>query len=378
MMFTIYASVCGPYQLHVFYSVCLTRGIDVSAVKLICRADGQAGLTAEVCRYAEEVLGFVDPIDFVQSSVYEEFIQCGLTCRKEMKLKIKDAILGSRTDTIMEYWHSLGDETLEACIKSSLMPARVCFYEDGFGSSMKVQRLSYLNAFKAAIRTCLKLDFKKSFAHVQWALQVGRRLRASEYWVVDAELWKKLGRGITHGVKVSGISSQALTESFKKSQVIEVIRNEAVLLTNVYSERSYCDLDHELGIYRSILQCFQSCGIGCSIKMHPRTSVEKANYLHALCSQYGGQILDASINPLESYLSLDNNCARILVGPPTTALLNAEHLNLGKAICLGDGIFTSTDHIGESARRIFEAAGISVPCDLAALNAILGQYGVEN
>ena len=111
-MATIYASICGPYQLRVFYAVCLDRQTDISSVRLICNVAGGVGLATDVCQLAEK-LGFCAPLnlgDFQNESG-------SLDLRR-----LKGFIINEKEPEVSEFWHSLGDEVIESILVSLLNP----------------------------------------------------------------------------------------------------------------------------------------------------------------------------------------------------------------------------------------------------------------
>lgn len=109
------AFICGPYQLHVFYAVCLDREISPREVSLICHCDSaESQLSAIVCNVAREVFGFERALNLENQL---GCISIGPTSRRALKKTLDKHASQLRTfigTDPAEFWHSLGSVPLEA------------------------------------------------------------------------------------------------------------------------------------------------------------------------------------------------------------------------------------------------------------------------
>lgn len=354
------ALVCGSYQLYVLHAACLTRGISPNSIIVLIYAEGgNDQLGGAAVAIAKSCMEFNDAIDLRQELRMGSG-KCDTVKSADLRSVLsKFGLVNSGCD----FWYSLGNEKVESGVSKIVKPSRRFLYEDGFSCVSKSRRLSRRFLLKRIVKSCLKLHYSQILEDIHWITKICYYLKPSEYWVCDARLWCQYYAHPPE--RVRKIQKRHLRASFGLSKPLKNERVDVLLITNVYSERGQCSLGDEMLGYTRIIKALVEKNLKCAIKSHPRTSVEKMDLFNNIAGQYNVQLISDSATPVESYLSESNEC--LILGPPTTALLNAQLLGYGRAICAADGVFANIKGIGSWAERIFNSSGIPVVHDLGSL-----------
>lgn len=351
-----WAFICGPYQLHVFEAMRRSRGIDVGDVQLVCFAEGgDHSLTSKVVDYAQGTFGYTKAINLM--AVFPSDFREKPPSRTLLKRIMCEALGGPGKDGVMEFCHSLGSLDVEAAVVRHISPHSVTMFEDGFSSCMKVNNLSpYLNLRKIGGKL-LHMNFIGLSEVLRWAFHWAPNLTATSYWALNEALWSRYSRSGWVRERTCLIPREAMIESLKQAKVEPTIPFRAIIVGNVYAERGLCSFAHEIAVCERVIMALHDSGIVTAIKPHPRSSPEKVAALKELVDRFSGLIIEDTLRPLETYVVANPGNRPIVIGAPSTALLNTVDFNLGTALCTGSGVFTSTTAYTD---KLFETAGVLV------------------
>lgn len=153
-----------------------------------------------------------------------------------------------------------------------------------------------------------------------------------------------------------------------------------VLVTGMFAERQRdVVMADELRMYEDILKTVRSVAKTVPIlaKTHPRSSTEKMRRMETICARYNVYLYTGQ-QLFEYILEKSGRRDVVVIGPPTTALLNTLSLGYGTALCpaqqfmasyLGDnytnGYLVAEDH------TLMEMAGVTMLSNLPQLAELL-------
>jgi len=258
-----------------------------------------------------------------------------------------------------------------------VLPDILLEYYDGLGSHIaefeqKRRHLSFLDAHRFG-------DLRQ--------LAIQRLMSPDRYFMPDDRLWEKYAskevQNRTHYVPLKVIQEKIrlvgriLDEVDSRQHPVDT--PGAVLLTGMLSERRRpISLVDELNMYAEILESIRSMSRTTSIlvKTHPRTSPEKIKRLGDISARYNARLYTRQ--QLVEYI-LDKSSRRdvVVIGPPSTALLNTIQFGYGSAFCLGKRFIESYLGYHERDERpltgvgLLSESGVTIIDSLADLSELL-------
>lgn len=226
---------------------------------------------------------------------------------------------------------------------------------------MKCEQLSSTLMARRLLRKTIQGNWSEAKHILSWLTASTRRLRPQDAYIVNTEIW----RAYSADRAVIGSSIPISQSSMLSSMNLRGrhAQFDVLLMTNVYSERAQCSLESEVSTYEVILSHLCEHDLHTVIKLHPRTSGEKKAILQEIAGRTGSTVIDYAITSAESFLIHCRNKDKrpIVVGPPTTALMNAQHLDLACAICTTGALFTKTETITtDITTELFRTAGVTI------------------
>ena len=258
----------------------------------------------------------------------------------------------------------------------ALRPSRVFEYYDGFRATVTVRlaatrrmvqpRLSWLSTAerrqkRERFMTWKALEADRYFMprHSQWEQYAAANVLARTTYLRKDVIWhnvERVGRLLQKSSPETGASSPGRGPGF-------------VLLAGLFSQRCpNVQLEDEVRLYGDILKHVRAKAhsMPLLVKMHPRTTHEKRERLADLCDQSGAR-LSTDQQLVEFVIQQAQWSAALVVGGPSTALLNVRIHELGLPLCasgefmstyLGEGYATSGGIIRED-HRLMENAGVA-------------------
>ena len=228
------------------------------------------------------------------------------------------------------------------CLKR-VQPRRVFEYYDGYRSPI-VSRLYSKNSFHLR-EICEPSRFIKQC--ILWKLMTPDR-----YFMPSASLWQQYApvkaRSSTSYIPVEVIQHKirlvgGILDDLNTQESCRWEPPGVVLATGMFAERQRdITMADEVRMYEDLLSTVRSVSRKVSIltKTHPRTSVEKMRRLETVCARYDTQLFTGQ-QLIEFTLEKSGRRDIVVIGPPTTALLNTLSFGYGTALCLSQQFMAS-------------------------------------
>ncbi len=245
------------------------------------------------------------------------------------------------------FWFSRGHPKCVEALQfmRCLCPGRVFEYYDGYRSPLVAREVEQLR--------CRRRKRRKMLTRAELRYRI---LMADKFFMPRSSLWleyapKALRR---RTVLFESVTIQKLIRRvgmILKQEATSIERRRVggiVMLTGMFSERfKNLALADEVRMYEALLQQLRkaSASIPILLKVHPRTSKEKEYELEAICSRYSARLFRSQ--QLVEYLFEcygDGPKKTILIGPPSTALMNAVEFGYGLSCSLSP--FFLAEHLG--------------------------------
>jgi len=224
----------------------------------------------------------------------------------------------------------------------------------------------------------------------QWQqLAVDQLLRPDMYVVPGDGLWERYEpeevRRRTRYIPLAVLREKTKEVGFMLEEISggnDAIQGElgVVLLVSNFSEkRMAVSLEDELRLYNDVLEVIRAeCdGKAVLVKTHPRVSYAKMAQMEMICAKQGA-MLQIQQQLVEYMLEKTGRCDVLVVGPPSTALVNTLCFGYGKAFCLSQHLIASyvgqdytADHWMTKDHAFMETAGVGTVGSLRELRQLL-------